>query len=146
MTIREALVADIPAIMEIRFSVRENVLNDRTLVSDEDCVDYLTRRGKGWVCEVENEIVGFAIADLEDENIWALFIHPDFEKRGIGRLLHQQMLDWYFDQNKEYVWLGTTPGTRAEGFYRKAGWTENGMHGADEIKFEMTKERWINSQ
>ena len=51
MLIREAKVADIPAYMEVRFAVKENVLNNRSLVTEADNVDYLTRRGKGWVAE-----------------------------------------------------------------------------------------------
>jgi hypothetical protein len=41
------------------------------------------------------------------------------------------------------VWLSTSPGTRAEEFYRKAGWRENGIYGKREIKFEMTKQEWL---
>ena len=70
------------------------------LVTDEDCADYLVNRGKGWVCESNGEIVGFAIADLYEDNIWALFVNPDFEKQGIGRKLHEIMMDWYFSQRK----------------------------------------------
>jgi len=55
------------------------------------------------------------------------------------------MLDWYFNQTKETVWLGTAPHTKAETFYRKAGWEEVGLHGPDEIKFEMSYNRWINN-
>ena len=94
------------------------------------------------VCEINNEVVGFAIADLLDNNIWALFVHPGFEKLGIGKKLLDEMIDWYFTQTDKIVWLGIAPKTRAEGFYRKAGWKEIGVHGKGEIKFEMTKELW----
>ena len=53
------------------------------------------------------------------------------------------MLDWYFEQTKENVWLSTSPMTRAERFYRKAGWKEIGTHGKGEIKFEMTYDDWM---
>lgn len=56
------------------------------------------------------------------------------------------MLDWYFKQTKENVWLGTSPNTRAEMFYRKSGWNEVGMHGKNEIKFEMTFDKWTNKK
>lgn len=142
MIFREATIQDIPQIQIVRNAVKENTLSDPSVVTYSDCVDFLTKRGKGWVCEVDSKIVGFAIADLQDNNIWALFLHPDFEKKGIGRRLHDHMLNWYFAQRKDEVWLGTTPRTRAESFYRKAGWIENGTNGDDEIKFEMTKEIW----
>ena len=52
-------------------------------------------------------------------------------------------MDWYFAQTKEKVWLGTAFNTRAADFYRKAGWTEAGLHGTKEIKFEMNYEMWM---
>ena len=142
MIFREALITDIPQIQIVRNSVKENRLSDPGLVPDKDVEDYITRRGKGWVCETRGYIVGFAIADLQDENIWALFIQPTFEGKGIGKRLHDDMLTWYFEQNKESVWLGTSPRTRAEKFYRQAGWRETGIHGKGEIKFEMTAAEW----
>ena len=142
MIFREALITDIPQIQIVRNEVKENVLSDPSLVPDKDVEDYITRRGKGWVCETDNRIVGFAIADLQDNNIWALFIQPGHEGKGVGKKLHDDMLHWYFNQNKETVWLGTSPGTRAEAFYRKAGWKETGTHGKEELKFEMTVSEW----
>lgn len=142
MIFREAQLGDIKQIQVVRNSVTENTLSNPDLVTDKDCEEFLFSRGKGWVCEIDGQIVGFSIADLEDNNIWALFLHPDYEKRGIGRKLHDMMLDWYFAQTEENVWLGTSPGTRAEAFYRKSGWTEIGTHGNGEVKFEMTAEDW----
>jgi len=144
MIFREATANDIPQIQIVRNSVKENQLSDPALVSDKDCEEYMTVRGKGWVCEVDTRIVGFSIADIKDNNIWALFIHPDFEGKGIGKKLHQLMLDWYFSQTQKTVWLGTAPGTRAEEFYKRAGWNIVGIHGKGEIKFEMSYSDWMN--
>lgn len=142
MIFREATIKDIPQIQIVRNSVTENTLSDPSLVSDNDCETFITQRGKGWVCEINAIIVGFAIADLQEDNIWALFLHPDFEGKGIGRQLHKIMLDWYFSTGKETIWLGTSPNTRAEKFYRNSGWTQDGWHGNDELKFEMSKVQW----
>ncbi len=142
MIFREAVISDIPEIQIVRHSVKENVLSNPNLVTDEDCAAYLTIRGKGWVCEMDNQIVGFAIADLKEHNVWALFLRPEYEGKGIGKRLHNIMLDWYFQQTKKTIWLGTAPNTRAETFYRMQGWTEAGMHGTKEIKFEMTFDNW----
>ncbi|MBL0026997.1 MAG: GNAT family N-acetyltransferase [Saprospiraceae bacterium] len=145
MIIREAQIDDINQIQIVRNSVIENTLSAPNLVTDEDCKEFMTVRGKGWVCEIDNQIVGFAIADLKEKNIWALFLNPKFEKKGIGQLLHKTMLDWYFTQTRDTVWLGTAFNTRAEKFYRKAGWTEVGTNGTKEIKFEMTFDDWTIS-
>jgi GNAT superfamily N-acetyltransferase len=146
MTIREAIPEDIKQIQAVRNSVTENILSDPDLVTDDDCKEFITIRGKGWVCEIESEIVGFSIVDLKQNNIWALFLRPEFENQGIGKLLHDIMLDWYFQQTMENVWLGTSANTRAETFYRKAGWKEIGVHGKGEVKFEMTYNDWTNRE
>lgn len=142
MIFREATLADIPQIQIVRNAVKENVLSNPALVTDKDCEEYMTVRGKGWVCKDENKIIGFAIADLQDKNVWALFVHPDYEGKGIGKQLHQLLLDWYFNQTNDNIWLGTAFNTRAETFYKMQGWKEVGLHGKLERKFEMTYEDW----
>lgn len=146
LNIREALVSDIPQIQRVRNAVKENTLSDPALVPDTDVADYLTRRGKGWVSLQEDRVIGFAIVSVLDQNVWALFIEPGFDKQGIGRELHDQMMDWYFKQTAETIWLSTTPGTRADRFYRKAGWEEAGTYGKEEIKFTMTRENWTKQK
>lgn len=142
MIYREATIADIPGMHTVRVSVQENRLSDPTLITPAEYETFITQKGKGWVYETDNQIAGFAIADLEGHNIWALFVHPSFEKQGIGRRLHHTMLRWYFAQTQRTIWLSTAPGTRAAGFYPIAGWKEAGSYGKNEMKFEMTYEDW----
>ena len=105
MIFREATIEDIPQIQIVRNSVTENTLSDPALVPDKDCEEFMFVRGKGWVCEIDKQITGFAIADLKENNIWALFLLPAFEKQGIGRRLHDMMVDWYFTQTKDRIVL-----------------------------------------
>ncbi len=142
MIFREAIISDVPQIQLVRNLVKENTLPDPSYVTDANCVEFISVRGKGWVCEIDNAIVGFAIVDLKEKNIWALFINPDVEAKGIGKTLHSLMLDWYFSQTKETVWLGTSPVTRATTFYKLNGWKEVGTNGPKEIKFEMSYKNW----
>ena len=145
MIYREAEIKDISQMQIVRNSVKENMLSDPALVPDKDVEEYMTKRGKGWVCEIEDIVVGFAIIDLIENNVWALFLLPEFEARGIGKKLHQIMMDWYFVHTKEKVWLGTEPRSRAEKFYRMQGWKEVGVHGKGEIKFEMNFDTWSDA-
>lgn len=142
MIFREATIDDIPQMQVVRNAVKENVLSNPDLIKDADYIPFITVNGKGWVGEICEQIVGFAIVDLKGKNIWALFVHPDFEAKGIGKQLHKKMMDWYFNQTKETVWLSTAPNSRAEKFYRLNGWTEVGIYGKDEVKFEMGSENW----
>lgn len=141
MKIREALVTDIPEIQIIRHAVKENILSDPNLVTDADCFEYITNRGKGWVCEMNNLLVGFAIADLRENNIWALFILPEYEKWVLEKIT-RHLVEMVFSQTDKTVWLSTSPNTRAEKFYRNAGWKEVGVYGKNEIKFEMSLAVW----
>lgn len=142
ITYRTASIEDIPAILIVRNSVLENRLSDPNSITHEDCAYFMKNRGETWVAEFTNQIVGFAMIDTIDDRVWALFILPQYEKLGIGKQLHHMMLDWFFGLDKESVWLGTTPNTRAEGFYRKLGWQYSGKYGNDEIKFRMPRNDW----
>lgn len=141
-SIREATVKDITEIQLIRRAVKENVLLNPERVTDEDCKIFITQRGKGWVAVYNESIVGFAIVDMRDDNVWALFIHPDYEKMGVGKKLHDTMLNWYFGNGKTKIWLSTDPNTRAEKFYGKQNWTRKEVLPNGEIKFEMTLKEW----
>lgn len=143
MIYREAKISDIPQIQIVRHTVKENVLSNPALVTDADCEEFIIQRGKGWVCEVDGEIVGFAIVDLKEHNIWALFLRPQFESKGIGKELHRLMMDWYFSQTNETVWLGTAPNTKAEKFYQLQGWRKVGIVNKSEVKFEMSYKDWV---
>lgn len=125
----------------MRNSVKENQLSNPSLIPDELVEEFITKRGKGFVCEIDKKIVGFSIVDFVENNVWALFILPDFEGKGIGKKLHQLMLDEYFSQTKETIWLSTAANSRAELFYKKQGWKNAGFHG-NEVKFEMSFEDW----
>jgi GNAT superfamily N-acetyltransferase len=134
LRIRIATRADVPEIQRIRAAVRENRLVSRR-IGDEEVIEYIERHGRGWVAVRMGTICGFAIGDARDGNIWALFVDPDCEGLGAGRLLHDTMVDWLFAQGLQRLYLGTEPATRAEGFYRCAGWTQLGIaHGEQQFE------------
>lgn len=134
LTLRIATRADVPAIQRIRAAVRENRLVSRR-IADDEVIEYLEQHGRGWVAEWQGAVAGFAIGDARDGNIWALFVDPDCEGRGAGRLLHDAMIDWLFAQGLRRLYLGTEPGTRAERFYRQAGWLAGGIqHGEQQFE------------
>lgn len=139
---RIATQDDIPQLMGIRNSVTENQLSDPERIRYEDYAGHLTHKGQGWVCEADKQLLGFSVVDILQHNVWALFVLPGYERKGIGRQLHDMMLDWYFSHSIHPIWLGTAPGTRAEQFYLRAGWTSAGLRENGEIYFEMSRELW----
>ncbi|MDX1556942.1 MAG: GNAT family N-acetyltransferase [Xanthomonadales bacterium] len=133
--LRRSQREDIAAIQRIRMAVRENRLGS-TVIGDEDVFHALEVTGRGWVVEVDGEVVGFGIANRETRNIWALFIDPDHEGNGHGRLILDAMTHWLWKSGDGPIWLSTDPGTRAERFYATAGWTPAGTMPNGEVRFE----------
>ena len=135
--LRVATREDIPAMHRIRLAVRENILTSK--VDESDYLEVIEKLGQGWVIEADGIMTGFAFGTL-DGNIWALFVHPDHERRGYGRILHAVMVSWLFAQGCDRLWLTTGTGTRAERFYRAAGWAHVGDEGG-EARYEMANGR-----
>jgi GNAT superfamily N-acetyltransferase len=119
-------------------SVHENRLVSR-LITEDETIAAIEGSGQGWVVEENGEIVGLGIANRENRNIWALFVHPDHERQGHGRRLLDAMTDWLWERGCEPIWLSTDPGTRAEGFYKRAGWTATTKLPNGEVRFEKSK-------
>lgn len=120
--IRRTRLEERPRIMEIRFAVRENRLGDPSRVTDADYRWFNENPGI-WLWEEDGRILGFSAADTRDGTIWSLFIDPEHEGRGIGRALLARACDVPREAGHRTAMLGTDPGTRADRFYREAGWT-----------------------
>jgi GNAT superfamily N-acetyltransferase len=125
---------DVPDIQRVRHSVRENRLISR-VISDEEVVVAIERTGRGWVVELDGRIVGFAIGNAMTGNIWALFMEPEHERQGYGRRLLDEMVTWLFSHGLTRLWLTTEPHTRAQGFYKAAGWHNAGVVESGELLF-----------
>jgi GNAT superfamily N-acetyltransferase len=134
--LRQAQRSDIGGMHRVRMSVRENRLRS-AIITEADYVAEIETSGRGWVVEVEGEIVGFAVGNATNGNIWALFVDPEHERRGHGRQLLDTLVAWLWSRGLERLWLTTAPGTRAERFYDVAGWERVGVTSSGEIRFEL---------
>jgi GNAT superfamily N-acetyltransferase len=132
--VRLARESDIAEIMELRLNVRENRLSDPSRVTSEDVLRFI-REGEIWVWEEGGRILGFSAGDERDGSIFALFVRPQAEGRGIGRAVFQRACDSLRRAGHRAMFLTTDPGTRAERFYRAAGWRETGRNPQGEIVF-----------
>ena len=69
-----------------------------------------------WVVEVDHHPVAFMA--MKDEFIDQLYIHPDYQRQGLGRAL----LDFARQRSPEHVWLYTLQvNINARAFYEKNG-------------------------
>ena len=116
--------------------MRENrPSNTEVIAVIAELVDWLFDNSTIWVWE-DRAIQGFSAADPRDGSICALFVHPSYEGRGIGRALLPLACDMLKASGHGMAVLTTAAGTRAEQFYRTDGWTEIGRKEDGQIIFQ----------
>jgi GNAT superfamily N-acetyltransferase len=133
--IRLGTIDDLPQIVIVRTSVRENHLSveqmARVGITPQGIAEQMTSGElKCWVAEQDGLVVGFSLAERDTANIFGLFVLPDFEVRGFGSLLLAACENWLRELGHTHAILNTEPGTRAFEFYRRKGWVETGMMSA----------------
>jgi len=133
--IRPATLADLPRILEIRDGVDENRLTDPASVPEADVAWYIDNDAL-WVWQDPGRVNGFAAGDPRDGWVWALFVAPGQEGRGVGRALLEHTCASLREAGQAVAKLMTGAGTRAERHYRKAGWTETQRAETGEIVFQ----------
>ncbi|MDJ1185276.1 GNAT family N-acetyltransferase [Roseofilum casamattae] len=145
MKIRIASTKDVETLFAIRTSVIENYQSRAELaelgITVDSVTEILKTDGRAWIAEIEGKAVAFAIASSTEHTIFGMFVHPQFENRGLGRALMQRAEEWLWEQGCAEIWLltGNNPMLRAYGFYLHLGWTpvevETEGPFADEMKF-----------
>jgi GNAT superfamily N-acetyltransferase len=133
--IRKATLADRPRIYDIRHAVRENRLSQASVAKVDTTADWIFANAAFWVWEEDGVVQGFAVADPRDGTIFGMFIHPDYEGRGIARALLPRACGDLRAAGFSMATLTTGPGTRAERFYRENGWEDVGRQDNGEIIF-----------
>jgi GNAT superfamily N-acetyltransferase len=134
--IREARAADIPRLIEIRAAVRENRLRSVAIGAD-DYLPYLAD-ARCWVWQADGAIQGFAALDADAASVWALFVAPDAEGQRAGRNLLERLIADARSRGLAALTLDTEAGTRAEAFYRAAGWTITGRDDHGSVRMALT--------
>ncbi len=137
MIFRQAFNEDIPALREVRVSVAENMLSDPDRIPPHLYAHYLNEIGRGGVCEINGEIVGFSVASLQEGSIWALFVKPSCEGQGIGKRLLRIATDWLFENGVKEISLSTGERTRADEFYQRQGWKRGQLRDNGEVEYKL---------
>ncbi len=133
--IRKATDADRARIYDVRMAVRENQLSDSSRAKVDETADWIFRNAAFWVWEEAGTVQGFAVADPRDGTIFGLFIHPDYEGRGLARALLPLACEDLRAAGFSAATLTTGAGTRAERFYRINGWEETGRQDDGQVIF-----------
>jgi GNAT superfamily N-acetyltransferase len=130
---REMERRDIATCIEIRASTHENPFSVDALakagITAESVAEMLDKTHKGWVGEVDGEVVGFGMGNRSNGEFWVVAVLPEFEGRGIGRRLAELTQAWLLASGCAELWLWTSPDptTRAYRLYKKLGWEDCGI-------------------
>lgn len=122
---------DVPALFLVRVATRENALSLEQLaklgITQESIHEAIDGSHAGWLYEVENKIVAFAMGDYKNGELTVIAVLPEFEKLGIGGQLLTQVENWLRSNGCEEIWLTTDIDTelRAYGFYQRSGWLDS---------------------
>lgn len=128
-------VSDLPKVFSVRVSTIENSVTMQELeeeyeLTPESLAAAMLLNIRGWVCEIDDRIAGFAMGDNESGEMTVIAVLPEYEQRGIGRRLLAKVRDWLFQSGHDEIWLVTTQDAsfRAYGFYLSQGWTATGEY------------------
>lgn len=142
MNLRSATVQDVDILFDIRCSVTENHQSRdelRTIGVTVETVRDMIESGDyvSTIAEVDGRPVGFTMAQISEAYVFACFVRPDFENRGIGRALMAAAETGLRQAGVDRAWLstGSDPHLRAVGFYRRLGWREDGFLDDGQIRF-----------
>ncbi|KJK03092.1 GCN5 family acetyltransferase [Pseudomonas sp. 21] len=127
LSIRPASPTDVDTLFDIRTSVRENHLSREQMagmgITPQVLAEAIESAPCAWIAEIDGVAGGFAMVDTEAGELFALFVRPECEGLGMGRLLLAAAEEQLFREHGN-IWLVTDGGNgiRANAFYRRHGW------------------------
>ena len=72
-------------------------------------------------------------------SLWALFVMPEHEERGIGGRLYDLAIAWLHAEGARDLWLTTSAGTKAARFYERRGWRVAGDGEYGDVRYELRR-------
>ena len=143
---RMATVEDVESLFEIRTSVAQNHLSREQMDALGITAQVLNSAIKEgpcvWIAEVDERPVAFSMIDRDEGEVFAMFVRPAFENRGLGRLLMAAAEAELFRAH-ERIFLVTDgrQEIRANGFYQRLGWTVVARVDAQDVRYEKRRPR-----
>ncbi|ATF92660.1 putative acetyltransferase [Cedecea neteri] len=142
LTLRNAALADIETIFSIRTSVNENHLSREEMaemgITPQTVADIIAESPSIWLADVDGKPAGFAMAIAEEACLFAMFVLPQFEGQGVGKLLLKKAEAFLLAEHPT-IWLETAASSRAAAFYQRHGWRPVGGQDGEDIRFEKSR-------
>jgi GNAT superfamily N-acetyltransferase len=131
MTFRAIESRDAEALIHLRGRTRENSISADALgkmgITTESIGAKLRSTHRGWLCEEDDRLAGFAMGDGSSGELWVIAVAPEFEGRGIGSRLLASVEEWLWSRGWDTLWLWTDvdESRRAFSFYLHHGWRKS---------------------
>lgn len=98
---REATISDMPQINLLTVASQQlEALAKRSLGR---AAQMLNGSRRMWVCEIENRLVGVAVADTRERPQPFILVHPKFKDSGITEKLGEMALDSFFGKIQKNI-------------------------------------------
>jgi len=140
--IRIATGSDAAECVRLRGQTRQNAISPERLAAIGITAaswgaDIDSGQLPGFVCVVDEAIVGYCFGDRDSGEVVVLALLPAFEGAGLGKALLRAVIELLtcFGHRRLFLGCATDPSARSFGFYRHLGWVPTGRLDAhhDEI-------------
>ncbi|MGB5870039.1 MAG: GNAT family N-acetyltransferase [Albidovulum sp.] len=146
--IRPMVPEDVEATLAMRARTRENAMTLAELeaeygITPQSAAEALRTTQKGWLCEHDGKVAGFAIGDCATGEVVVLAVLPDYEGQGFGKSLLEHVHAALRAAGHDTIWLWANPdpAMRAAGFYARMGYHMTQEVGADSVKLQRGPEQ-----
>ena len=142
--IRTATPDDVDTLCAIRTSVVQNHLSLEQMaglgITPQVLSDTLRAAPCGWIAEVDGQAAGFSMVDLDEGEVFAMFVLPSHEKLGLGRQLMAVAEAALFEHHDTlYLVTDGRDEIRANGFYQRLGWSVVSSADGDDVRYEKSR-------
>lgn len=142
--IRTATQDDIDTLFRIRTSVVQNHLSVEQMaelgITPQVLAESIEAAPCVWVAEVEGRAVAFAMVDLAEGEVFAMFVLPTYENLGLGRQLMAVAEAALFEHHERlYLITDGRDEIRANGFYQRLGWVVVRQVDGDDVRYEKSR-------
>ncbi|WP_122727645.1 GNAT family N-acetyltransferase [Pseudomonas canadensis] len=142
--IRLATQDDVDTLFAIRTSVVQNHLSVEQMadlgITPQVLADSIRAAPCVWIAEAEGQPAAFAMVDLAEGEVFAMFVRPAFENLGLGRQLMAVAEAALFEHHDRlFLITDGRDGIRANGFYQRLGWSVVGPVEGDDVRYEKSR-------